>query len=250
MDKKNTLVLTVIAVATLLVAMVGATFAYFTAQQAGDQNTQINVTTETTNNSEFDADKTLTITADMSNFAEGDVGESREEGTYDEASPTVKLTSGSNSGGAEICYNVSLIVDDAGEKKFGYSEANSSKNPELVLYIHKTPGSDADNEGTAGEITTITGLTHKTDIGETTDTQKEVGFDVTEANGQTYKIPTLSSQASEQDYVHHLKATGNNETVTDTWKLRIVMINYNFDQERNAGKTFTAKVQFHSVDCA
>ena len=31
MEKKNTILLTVIAVATLLVAVVGATFAYFTA---------------------------------------------------------------------------------------------------------------------------------------------------------------------------------------------------------------------------
>ncbi len=36
MEKKNTILLTVIAVATLLVAVVGATFAYFTASTAGD----------------------------------------------------------------------------------------------------------------------------------------------------------------------------------------------------------------------
>ena len=36
MEKKNTILLTVIAVATLLVAVVGATFAYFTATTTGD----------------------------------------------------------------------------------------------------------------------------------------------------------------------------------------------------------------------
>lgn len=36
MEKKNTILLTVIAVATLLVAVVGATFAYFTATATND----------------------------------------------------------------------------------------------------------------------------------------------------------------------------------------------------------------------
>lgn len=39
MDKKNTMLLTVIAVATLLVAVVGATFAYFSVTGANDGNT-------------------------------------------------------------------------------------------------------------------------------------------------------------------------------------------------------------------
>ena len=38
MEKKNTILLTVIAVATLLVAVVGATFAYFTATSGTDNN--------------------------------------------------------------------------------------------------------------------------------------------------------------------------------------------------------------------
>ncbi len=45
MDKKNTMLLTVIAVATLLVAVVGATFAYFSVANATDQTVQANVQT-------------------------------------------------------------------------------------------------------------------------------------------------------------------------------------------------------------
>ena len=48
MDKKNTMLLTVVAVATLLVAVVGATFAYFTATQTDKGGeTQATVTTPT-----------------------------------------------------------------------------------------------------------------------------------------------------------------------------------------------------------
>lgn len=47
MEKKNTVLLTVIAVATLLVAVVGATFAYFTATTAGAGNGTANTSTTT-----------------------------------------------------------------------------------------------------------------------------------------------------------------------------------------------------------
>ena len=50
-NRKNTILLTVIAVATLLVAVVGATFAYFTAQGGGIAETKVNVTTSTSANS-------------------------------------------------------------------------------------------------------------------------------------------------------------------------------------------------------
>jgi len=46
MDKKNTMLLTVIAVATLLVAVVGATFAYFTASNTATGSTTATVTTQ------------------------------------------------------------------------------------------------------------------------------------------------------------------------------------------------------------
>lgn len=48
MDKKNTMLLTVIAVATLLVAVVGATFAYFTAVNEATSATNVGVNATTT----------------------------------------------------------------------------------------------------------------------------------------------------------------------------------------------------------
>lgn len=48
MEKRNSIVLTAIAIATLLVAVVGATFAYFTASVGGTGNTTNNASTVTT----------------------------------------------------------------------------------------------------------------------------------------------------------------------------------------------------------
>ena len=45
MEKKNTLLLTVIAVATLLVAVVGATFAYFSLTTSGGSSTEATIST-------------------------------------------------------------------------------------------------------------------------------------------------------------------------------------------------------------
>lgn len=59
MEKKNTILLTVIAIATLLVAVVGATFAYFTAQvsTAENDNATTNVKTYTLATAEMDRGK-------------------------------------------------------------------------------------------------------------------------------------------------------------------------------------------------
>ena len=53
MERKNTVLLTVIAVATLLVAVIGATFAYFTATTGGSGTTPTTVTTSSQASSTF-----------------------------------------------------------------------------------------------------------------------------------------------------------------------------------------------------
>ncbi len=67
MEKKNTLLLTIIAVATLLVAVVGATFAYFTATGSGSEASNVQVQTSSIDSISSAADHiALTVTlADM-----------------------------------------------------------------------------------------------------------------------------------------------------------------------------------------
>ena len=64
MEKKNTILLTVIAVATLLVAVVGATFAYFTATSSTDGNGASTVTLKTETVSTVQLTKTIMKTLD------------------------------------------------------------------------------------------------------------------------------------------------------------------------------------------
>ena len=77
MDKKNTMLLTVIAVATLLVAVVGATFAFFTASQTNNSGTStITATTESLSTVFFKGeDSTLTLNTTTANFVDTGVAQ-------------------------------------------------------------------------------------------------------------------------------------------------------------------------------
>ena len=70
-NKKNTILLTVIAVATLLVAVVGATFAYFSAAGGTGTTGNVTVSTGTAASSEFGTMNAINLYADASTFAEG-----------------------------------------------------------------------------------------------------------------------------------------------------------------------------------
>lgn len=68
MEKKNTILLTVIAVATLLVAVVGATFAYFTATTQTGDGTGTTATQTTVNTGGTSLD--MSAVADVTNAAD------------------------------------------------------------------------------------------------------------------------------------------------------------------------------------
>ena len=80
MDKKNTMLLTVIAVATLLVAVVGATFAYFSINTTAGDNAKTTITGTTPENVSsaiaLTGSKDLKLTLSAENMA------SAKQGTY------------------------------------------------------------------------------------------------------------------------------------------------------------------------
>ena len=103
-----------IAVATLLVAVVGATFAYFTAQGGVTQTGNINVQTEAAASSSFEIDDTLSITANMTNFAQ--TGGSTQTDTMN---ATTKFTAGTGAGAqTEFCYTATLAWNNATPSDF------------------------------------------------------------------------------------------------------------------------------------
>ncbi len=141
MDKKNTLLLTVIAIATLLVAIVGATFAYFTAQTGAGQDVKIDVTTSTSDSSSFNVTQNIKLNATQANFGESSTGvgaHSLSASGYG----VVSLIANNNTKKGALCYRAGLIVDT---NTFIYSlpktnDKQGSKTdyyPELLLRVWK-----------------------------------------------------------------------------------------------------------------
>lgn len=98
MEKKNTVLLTVIAIATLLVAVVGATFAYFSANQTNTAN--VTVQAQTSENDVFTATGTgaLSVSATGEEMQVGNASNDnalKTDATAGNENVVVSLTAGS-----------------------------------------------------------------------------------------------------------------------------------------------------------
>jgi len=219
MEKKNTILLTVIAIATLLVAAVGATFAYFTAQGGASSDAKINVATGTAASSTLGTYSVINIYADMSNFTEGAGDQTgTSEGTVSWTAPGATSTYTPTEADRTMCYTASLTVD---ANDFVYT--TDDETPELTLTATK---------------------------GGTVVLQDK---DITTGTA-TVQIPT---ELDGTDYTHKLVAEAG-RTVSDTWELTVTLHNLSSDQSAcvvgdgsdcNTGKTFTGKVTFEKTTC-
>lgn len=219
-NKKNTILLTVIAVATLLVAVVGATFAYFTAQGAQGTTATVTVSTGTAASSEFGTIDPLNIYADATTFAEG-AGD-----VTDDTTGTVKWTAPGAVTGQEapseadrsFCYTASLNIT---ANTFTVSAANTEKLNELEFTAKK------------GETVLL-------------DKISLVDFDTKVGKTGTIKIPTT---ANGSEYTHKLVADAG-ASVTDNWKITVTLKNLAMNQNENTGKQLTGQIAFTKTDCA
>ena len=210
-NKKNTILLTVIAVATLLVAVVGATFAYFTAQGGDAVSKNVTVQTGTAGNSSFEIDGAINIYADATTFAQGKgdaTGSSN--GTVSFTAPGAVGGQTPDAADLQFCYSVSLNIT---ANDFKYTVNNST--PELTLDVTKA--------GTA----VISNM------------------DITIKTGEI-KVPTA---AGETTYVHKITADAG-ATVTEAWKTTVTLHNLDSDQNDNTGKSLAGVLKFDKATCA
>ena len=210
-NKKNTILLTVIAVATLLVAVVGATFAYFTAQGGTTAQTPVTVQTASTSNGSFQTSGAITINATQENF-----GQSMGNQTG-QATGTVTYTA-SSTAASDFCYTVTL---DITANNFEYTTEEST--PELTFTAEK-----------AASATDLTSPTTLIDAQDITTTSTDI------------QIPNAVSGS---DYVHKISA-GQGATVNDQWRFTVTFVNLDSDQNENTGKSFTGQIVFAQTECA
>ena len=211
-NKKNTILLTVIAVATLLVAVVGATFAYFTAQGGNTASSTVTVTTGTAASSSFGTWKAINIYADATTFGQGK-GDATDSstGTVSWTAPGAAGNKTPSEADRSFCYNATLEITT---NTFVVSSTNTTSAAELVFTAQK---------GSAKVIDNMNITTTKTNV----------------------QIPTT---ASGTDYKHKLVADAG-KTVSDAWTLTVTLKNLAVDQNDNTGKAFSGAVKFTKVDC-
>ena len=130
-NNKNSIVLAVVAVATLIVAVFGATYAFFQAAGGTTVAKNVKVTTGTAGSTTFAIANAISINANQTNFASGksDLTSS----TTGTASFTAPSQVGSTLDAADLksCYSVTVNISS---NTFGYT---SGKTPELLLNVTK-----------------------------------------------------------------------------------------------------------------
>ena len=205
-NKKQAIILSVIASIALLVLIVGATYAYFQASGGTGTSANLRVTTYTTDVFNFEVGNDISIYADATSFASGKgnaVGS-----TFAKAI----LTANNKTNTATEHYYLYLNISN---NTFTYTQ--NENTPELLLTI-------TDASGNA--VTDITSLTYKT----VTDGKGTsiTGYDITNKSGVITLFDNREITAS--------------PTKTDEWNITVTLVNYDKDQSKNAGKNFGAKL--------
>ena len=218
-NKKNTILLTVIAVATLLVAVVGATFAYFTASGAQGTTGNVTVSTGTAASSEFGVIKALNLYADASTFAQGGADVTGETtGSVKWTAPGATSTTTPSEADRSFCYTAALNITT---NTFTVSVANTEKLNELEFTAKK------------GEKVLL-------------DKVSLVDFDTKAGKTGSINIPTT---AGGSEYTHKLIADAG-ASLTDNWTITVTLKNLDMNQNENTGKQLTGQIAFTKVNCA
>ena len=206
MAKNKAIVLSVIASLTLMLLLIGATYAYFQAKTDSSSPADVKVQTYTVDVLSFETGDPLSFTIDHDNFAKDQ--DSLSASTF--ASAILSANNKTNT--ATDHYYMYLNISN---NSFIYTQ--DVNTPEMILTITSASGTP---------LTSIDGLTYK----EVTDNKgtKISGFDITTKNGL---IPLLSNK--------EISASPKTE---EKWNVTITFVNYNLDQSKNAGKDFTAKL--------
>ena len=205
-NKKQAIILSIVASLALLVLIVGATYAYFQASGGTGTNADVKVTTYTTDVFNFEVGNDISIYADATSFASGKGNASGS--TFAKAI----LSANNKTNSATKYYYLYLNIS---KNTFTYTQ--NEDTPEILLTIKDDAGN---------EITSINDLTYKTVTDGKGATIK--GFDITTGIGLITLLNNKEITASPQK--------------TDTWNVTVTFINYDKDQSKNAGKSFNAKL--------
>ena len=211
-NKKQAIILSVIASIVLLVLIVGATYAYFQASGGTGTSANLRVTTYTTDVFNFEVGNDISIYADATSFASGKGNASGS--TFAKAI----LSANNKTNTATKYYYLYLNI-----LKNTFTYTQNEDTPEILLTI-------TDASGNA--VTDITSLTYKT---------------VTDGKGASISGYDITNKSGVITLFNNKEITAS-PTKTDEWNIIVTLVNYDKDQSKNAGKGFSAKLMIQKEE--
>ncbi len=280
MEKRNTLLLTIIAIATLLVAVVGATFAYF-ASTTDTNSGKVNLNVETANKTAtFTAvgggDMNINVTADLmqeSNAGDGGAQQTA-NGTLDAnltANSNINVSLNSPTEGQLVTCSYDLVFEWANDSKSNYkngegSDGNSYKNLNTDSQNGVQIGDDGDKKYYPSTYYVRTGYKASGTDHDNIQGFKELTIDVASTTYTGDDDGRGSSGSSlEEINIDELKLGSDNKTLTllkgeeistdkETgahidYEITVRFYNLDKDQSHLMGKTFKGTVSVANYHC-
>ena len=205
MQNKKQIILSIIAIVTLAILVIGASFAYFAAQGNTSAQTSATVKTYTVDVFSFETGDPISFSLNQDNFASGKGNQTGS--TFAKAI----LTANNKTNTATEHYYMYLNIS---ENTFTYTQ--NENTPEILLTI---------TDGT-NPVTNITSLTYKT---------------VTDGKGNSISGYDITNKTGLIELFSDREIT-TTSTKTENWNITVTFINYNIDQSKNAGNTFSGKM--------
>ena len=206
MENQKTKIISIASIIALALTLVTATFAYFMAQTGEGKSTDIKINTSTVDTLTFEAGSAISLNLNQDNFASGKGNQTCT--TFAKA----MLTANNKTNTATEHYYMYLNIS---ENTFTYTQ--DANTPEILLTIKDASGN---------EITSITGLTHKT---------------VTDGKGTSISGFDITTKSEVITLFDNREIT-TTSSKTEQWNITVTFVNYDADQSKNAGKTFVAKL--------
>ena len=206
MENQKTKIISIASIIALALTLVTATFAYFMAQTGEGKSTDIKINTSTVDTLTFEAGSAISLNLNQDNFASGKGNQTCT--TFAKA----MLTANNKTNTATEHYYMYLNIS---ENTFTYTQ--DANTPEILLTIKDASGN---------EITSITGLTHKT---------------VTDGKGTSISGFDITTKSEVITLFDNREIT-TTSSKTEQWNITVTFVNYDADQSKNAGKSFDAKL--------
>ena len=218
---KCILSLTLIIIATLLIIVIGASYAYFSTLPNDAAKAPIDVTTNKLTTVNINPGAGLKLKVDANLMVKDEIdkigGEVHTDMSNLDNVPKVTFMSFDDTKETSYCYKVEYIEDEN-----GFTKPKESIAPELVLNVYKTTNAFTES---SKRINVVKDL------------------EITNMNEKKYLI-----KDGENDY--HRITSSNGISKTDAWEMQLVFWNRkDFSQVYNSDTTYNGHLLFTTVTC-